>query len=331
MGWSGHSILEQILNFHKIILSNIFLYPGQGSQSIGMGRDLFEKYPLARARYALASEILGFDLGEICFNGAESDLKQTRVTQPALYVHSCILTELLDEQGLTPQAAAGHSLGEYSALQAAGVFSFEDGLRLVKLRADAMQEAGEINPGTMAAVIGLDDAGIRKLCDVVSEIGIVVPANINSPGQIVVSGDVAAIEKVVQVAKSMGARMAKQLPVSGAFHSPLMQPAADKLADALSSIEIREPAFPVMSNVTATAHGRPDEIRNLLATQLLAPVRWAECMIELARVENPVWYEVGNGSVLAGLLKRTVEGATATAMDGAESLQRNQHPTGATL
>jgi [acyl-carrier-protein] S-malonyltransferase len=310
-------------------LCNIFLYPGQGSQSIGMGRDLYENYPLAHRRYAVAADILGFDLGKLCFNGSENELKQTRVTQPALYVHSCILSELFRERGVNPHAAAGHSLGEYSALHAADAFSFEDGLRLVKLRAEAMQQAGEINPGSMAAIIGLDDAGVQELCDSVSDVGVVVPANINSPGQIVVSGDKAAIEKLVATAKSMGARMAKQLAVSGAFHSPLMRPAAYKLADALAAVEIRTPAFPVMSNVTARTHGNPDDIRRLLANQLLSPVRWSDCMLELAKLENATWFEIGSGSVLSGLLKRTIEGAAAAAIDGVDALLKFQNPTGA--
>jgi [acyl-carrier-protein] S-malonyltransferase len=287
-----------------------------------MGRDLYGHSSLARDRYAAAADILGFDLSDICFNGSENDLKQTRVTQPALYVHSCILTELFCERGVAPHAAAGHSLGEYSALQAAGAFSFEDGLRLVKVRAEAMQQAGEIKPGSMAAVIGLDDIGVQKLCDSVSDIGIVVPANINSPGQIVVSGDISAIERLVATAKSFGARMAKQLVVSGAFHSPLMQPAADKLADILTTVEIRTPAFPVLSNVTARTHGSPGEIRNLLRSQLLSPVRWSDCMLELAKLENAAWFEIGSGSVLSGLLKRTIDGAAAAAIDGVEALQK---------
>jgi [acyl-carrier-protein] S-malonyltransferase len=213
-------------------------------------------------------------------------------------------------------------------LQAAGAFSFEDGLHLVKVRAEAMQLAGEMNPGSMAAIIGLDDIAVQKLCDSVADVGVVVPANINSPGQIVVSGDIAAIEKVVATAKSMGARIAKQLVVSGAFHSPLMQPAADRLADALAAVEIRTPDFPVMSNVTAMAHGAPDDIRRLLADQLLSPVRWSDCMFELAKLQNAAWFEIGSGNVLSGLLKRTIEGTTASTIDGVEALQKFQSPTG---
>lgn len=293
-----------------------------------MGHDLSEKYSLARDRYQQAAEILGFDLAEICFKGTENDLKQTKVTQPALYVHSCILTELLVQAGLKPAAAAGHSLGEYSALQGAGAFTFEDGLKLVKVRAEAMQHAGEINPGTMAAVIGLDDDGILKLCESVSDKGIAVPANFNSPGQVVISGDVAAIEAAIVNAKSFGARMAKQLIVSGAFHSPLMQPAADALSEALASVAINEPAFAVMSNVTAERHGKPEDIRKLLAKQLLSPVRWTGCLSTLSAFSEPAWYEVGSGNVLAGLLKRTITGASAAVINGVGELDKLQHSTG---
>ncbi|MBU0691366.1 ACP S-malonyltransferase [bacterium] len=326
MGRRGCPIL--ILKSPFSTLSSIFLYPGQGSQAIGMGHDLYEKYSLARDRYAQAAGILGFDLAKVCFEASDDELKQTRVTQPALYVHSCILTELLARHNLQPEAAAGHSLGEYSALQAAGAFSFEDGLRLVKVRAEAMQHAGEVNPGTMAAVIGLDETGVLNLCQSVSEMGIAVPANFNSPGQVVVSGDVSAIEAVIAGAKTAGARMAKQLVVSGAFHSPLMQPAADALTEALASVEIKEPAFPVMSNVTASAHGKPPEIKELLAKQLLSPVRWTGCMNSLASLSAPLWYEVGSGNVLSGLLKRTISGASAMVVNGVGELEKLQLSTG---
>jgi [acyl-carrier-protein] S-malonyltransferase len=294
-----------------------------------MGKDLFEKYAIARDLYSMASEILGFDLAAICFDGSIDDLKQTRVTQPALYVHSCILTTILREHDVECHAAAGHSLGEYSALQAAGVFSFEDGLRLVKIRAEAMQSAGEAHPGTMAAVIGLEEEGIRKLCASVADSGIAVPANFNSTGQVVVSGDVAAISKIVATAKSFGARLAKPLVVSGAFHSPLMQPAADALADALRQVDIKTPLFTVISNVTAEAHGDPDSIRHLLAKQLLSPVRWTGCMNSLAKFGECRWYEVGSGKVLAGLLKRTINGAAAINIDGVEAFNQINRSAGA--
>lgn len=286
-----------------------------------MGKDLYDRFPRVRERFAIASEILEFDLAKVCFEGPIEDLTQTRVTQPALYVHSCILTELLSDHGFRASSAAGHSLGEYSALQAADAFSFEDGLKLVKVRANAMQHAGEVNPGTMAAVIGLDDDGVNKMCEAVSAEGVAVPANFNSPGQVVVSGDKAAIAKIVAEAKSFGARMAKPLPVSGAFHSPLMQPAADQLAEALKLAEIRSPKFTVISNVTAKPHGEPESIRDLLAKQLLSPVRWTDCLGALQDT-NANWYEVGSGSVLSGLLKRTIKDASAAPISDADSLDK---------
>lgn len=285
-----------------------------------MGKDLARDFAAARQRYDEAGEILGFDLSAVCFEGPEDALRQTRATQPALYVHSCIVTDLLAAQGLCPQAAAGHSLGEYSALYAAGVFSFAAGLRLVKIRAEAMQMAGTLNPGTMAAIVGLDDAAVRRLCAELSSEGVAVPANYNSPGQLVISGSVDAIQRAIEAAKAAGAKLARQLPVGGAFHSPLMQPAAEQLTDALASAPLQAPRFPVISNVTAQPHTDPEALRRLLAEQLLAPVRWTESVLALAAFKEPQWFEVGSSNILAGLLKRTVPGSAAVTVGKADDL-----------
>lgn len=276
-----------------------------------MGKDLSERFPLAKQRFEQAGDILGFNLAAICFDGPEDALRQTRATQPALYVHSCIVAELLAERGLKASAAAGHSVGEYAALTCAGVFSFEDGLKLVKARAEAMQHASEVNPGTMAAIVGLEDDAVRDLCREASGEGVAVPANYNSPGQLVISGSLDAVRKAVELAKPRGAKLAKELTVSGAFHSPLMRPAAEALQSALATVPMKDPAIPVISNVTAAAHTNGETVRRLLAEQLLAPVRWADSMLELAKFEDVQWYEVGSGNVLSGLLKRTVKGAAA--------------------
>ena len=310
MGWGGDPIL-----------SNVFLYPGQGSQIVGMGRDLAEQFSRVRERYEQANDILGLDLAAICFLGPEDVLRQTRATQPALYVHSCVVTELLAERGLTPSASAGHSVGEYAALFAANAFSFEDGLKLVKTRAQAMQHAGEVNPGTMAAIVGLNDEIVRDICREASVEGNVVPANYNSPGQLVVSGAVNAVRKAIELAKPRGAKIAKELSVSGAFHSPLMKPAADSLRKALQTISLNDPSFPVISNVTATAHSDADSIRRLLSEQLLAPVRWTECLTQLSSTDNARWFEVGPGNVLSGLLKRTIKGASAKTVSSVTDLE----------
>ena len=287
-----------------------------------MGKDLAERFAHARRRYQEAADVLGFDLARICFDGPEDELRQTRVTQPALYVHSCILADLLAEREIRPAAAAGHSLGEYSALYAAGAFSFADGLRLVKARAEAMQKAGQINTGTMAAIVGLNDEAVAKLCEEMSDREVVVPANYNSPGQLVISGDVPAVKRAVEAAKARGAKLARELPVSGAFHSPLMKPAADSLAAALKTAPLKSPQIPVISNVTGKAHTDVESLRKLLADQLLSPVRWTQSVSELARMGDAQWLEVGSGNVLAGLLKRIVLGASAITIGSAADLDK---------
>lgn len=286
-----------------------------------MGKDLAGSFESVSIKYEEASEVLGFDLAAVCFEGPESDLKQTRVTQPALYVHSLAVTDLIRERGIEPVAAAGHSLGEYSALAAAGVFSFADGLKLVKARAEAMQFAGTENPGTMAAVIGLDESGILKLCEAAADGETLVPANFNSPGQVVVSGSIEAIDRVVKIAREHGARLAKRLPVSGAFHSPLMEPAAEHLKIALDSVTFAAQSFPVISNVTARAHTDAESVRKLLADQLLSPVRWTESMHELNAIQPTNWFEVGSGNVLSGLVKRTLKDTIAIPVGTAADLQ----------
>lgn len=293
-----------------------------------MGKDLAQVFPLARSRFDEAEAILGFDLARICFDGPPDELRQTKVTQPALYVHSCIVADLLAERAMRPSAAAGHSLGEYSALYVAGVFTFADGLRLVKARAEAMQHAGQVQPGTMAAVVGLDERAVEDVCREISDAGdVVVPANYNSPGQLVISGSVEGIKRAVESARKHGARLAKELPVSGAFHSPLMQPAATSLGEALSKAALSAPKIPVVSNVTAKPHADVESLRRRLADQLLSPVRWAESLRELASMEMDEWYEIGSGNVLSGLLKRTVEGTTAITVGNVEEIQKTTATT----
>lgn len=315
--WYGfESQRNWILSGHK----TAFLCAGQGSQTVGMARDLFDRYDHVKRRFALANEILGFDLAKICFDGPEDELRQTRVTQPALYVHSVIVAELLAEHDITPQIAAGHSLGEYSALASAGAFSFETGLELVKVRAAAMQSAGEERPGTMAAIVGLDNAKVEEICQGLASIGIVVPANYNSPGQLVISGEVRAVEKAMELCKAAGAKLVRKLVVSGAFHSPLMASAADKLDDALKRAAINTPLVPVTSNVSGLAHSDAAGIRVKLSEQLLSPVRWTEGLLAMQEHAPTRWLELGPGNVLSGLLKRTVNGAVGQTVGTAGEL-----------
>lgn len=308
-----------------------FLFPGQGSQYVGMGRDLHERHLRAREVFERADARLGFDLSGMMFGSSENEtvaaeaLKQTEITQPALYVHSMSAMAVLETNGIAPDAVAGHSLGEYSALAAAGAIEFEAGLDLVRVRGRLMAEAGDRRPGTMAAILGMEDDLVSDVCREASKPSSVVqPANYNAPGQIVVSGDIEAVERAVSLAGDRGAKRAVMLPVSGAFHSPLMEYARDGLAEGLTKLEIRRPRCPVYLNVTAAPTTDPDEIRRRLLDQLTAPVRWAQTLIHMQADDIVRFIEVGAGSVLSGLVRRTlgrhVETATAGKAEDIEAL-----------
>jgi [acyl-carrier-protein] S-malonyltransferase len=279
-----------------------FVFPGQGSQYVGMGKDLWEQSAEARVLFENADAIVGAPLSKICFEGPEEELRQTKNTQPAIFLHSIVLTKLY--QGQPAAMAAGHSLGEYSALVYANALSFEDGLRLVRLRGELMQKSGTDQPGTMAAVIGLEPGTIDDLCRVASADGVVQAANYNSPGQIVISGSVSGVKKAMELAKAKGARMVKELPVSGAFHSPLMQSAGAGLKAALEKTEVRDATIPVYANVTAKPVQRANEIRSLLYQQLTSAVRWQETIVNMIAAGAKEFAEVGPGKVLQGLVKR---------------------------
>lgn len=279
-----------------------FVFPGQGSQFVGMGKDLYNDFPVCREVFDKSNEILGYDLKSICFDGPEELLKQTEHTQPALFVHSLAIFEMLKDFNVS--GVAGHSLGEYSALTAAGVFRFEDALRLVRLRGQLMQESGNKNPGTMAAIVGLSIEKLNEICESLKEIGIVQLANFNSPGQIVISGEVNAVRKAIEIAKQNGAKLAKELVVSGAFHSPLMNYAYERIADVLNKIEMSEPKFPVYSNVTGDKFENLDQIRKLLIEQIISPVKWQQIIEKMIEDGIKTFVEIGAGKVLAGLIKR---------------------------
>ncbi|MEE8341821.1 MAG: ACP S-malonyltransferase, partial [Candidatus Neomarinimicrobiota bacterium] len=285
-------------------MKSVFLFPGQASQKIGMGLDLYHDTELGKKYFDIANEIMEFDLQDIIFNGPDETLKQTQFTQPAIYLVSTILGKLLIQNDVIPAATAGHSLGEYSALAISGAFSFETGLRLVKLRAESMQKAGKITNGKMAAVIGLDKDKINEICKLGNEQGIVVPANFNAPGQIVISGEVVAVNYVMDLAKNAGARKVIELNVSGAFHSPLMSEAKTALTNMLNSIEISDVEFPVYSNVTAKPVFESDEIRNGLIQQVDNAVLWQDIIQNMINDGVTNFVEVGPGRILQGLTKR---------------------------
>jgi|TARA_B100001564_G_C20625069_1_gene664272 [acyl-carrier-protein] S-malonyltransferase len=282
-----------------------FVFPGQGAQFPGMGRDLFDQSDLAKSRFDEANNVLGFDIASTMFEGSPEALKQTNVTQPAIFIHSVALAECMGAR-FQPDMVAGHSLGEFSALVAAGSLSFEDGLRLVSARANAMQEACELQPSTMAAVLGLDNNVVETICK--DTPGVVVAANYNCPGQLVISGEVPAVEAACAALSEAGARRALMLPVGGAFHSPLMEPAREQLAQAIESAAIAAPCCPIYQNVSAEPTTDPGVIRTQLVAQLTAPVRWTQTMQAMISDGASNVTEVGPGKVLQGLFKKVDRG-----------------------
>ncbi len=278
-----------------------YIFPGQGAQFSGMGLDLYEKSPLAQELFEQANDILGFSITDVMFEGSDEDLKQTKVTQPAIFLHSVILAKTLGDN-FSPDMVAGHSLGEFSALVANGCLDFESALQLVSQRALAMQKACELQASTMAAIIGLDDALIEKVC--ADTTGIVVPANYNCPGQLVISGEIAAVNKACETLKDAGAKMAVVLPVGGAFHSPMMEPASEELAEAIERTAFKEPSCPIYQNVTASAVHSAATIKNNLIAQLTAPVKWTQSIQQMIADGALSFTEVGPGKVLRGLMRK---------------------------
>ncbi|MCQ0110416.1 ACP S-malonyltransferase [Zhouia amylolytica] len=278
-----------------------YVFPGQGAQFVGMGQDLYQQSELAKELFDKANDILGFSITDIMFEGTAEDLKQTKVTQPAIFLHSVILSKVLGET-FKPDMVAGHSLGEFSALVANGTLSFEDALKLVSQRALAMQKACELSPSTMAAVLGLADEVVEEVCASVD--GIVVPANYNCPGQLVISGEVEAINIACEKMKEAGAKRALVLPVGGAFHSPLMEPAREELAAAIEATSFKQPDCPIYQNVTTTAVTDPNQIKENLIAQLTAPVKWTQSVQNMIADGASLFTEVGPGKVLQGLVKK---------------------------
>ncbi|MBP1637770.1 MAG: (Acyl-carrier-protein) S-malonyltransferase [Bacteroidetes bacterium] len=279
-----------------------FVFPGQGAQFVGMGKDLYEQSPIAKAYFEKANEILGFRITDLMFEGTSEDLRQTKVTQPAIFLHS-VISAITMAENFNPDMVAGHSLGEFSALVAAKALTFEDGLKLVYARAMAMQKACEAEPSTMAAVLGLDDEIVEEVCDSIKE-NIVVPANYNCPGQIVISGSIEGVDQACELLKERGAKRALKLPVGGAFHSPLMEPARQELQAAIEIAEVSTPICPVYQNVNAYPQTDPVDIKQNLIAQLTAPVRWTQTVKNMITDGADEFLELGPGDVLKGLIKK---------------------------
>ena len=288
-----------------------YVFPGQGAQFAGMGKDLYDSKPLAKELFDKANDILGYSITDIMFNGTGEQLKETKITQPAVFLHSVISALCLGDE-FTPAMVAGHSLGEFSALVAAGALSFEDGLRLVYARAMAMQKACEVAPGTMAAIVGLDDETVEKICQQVSTTGnVVVAANYNCPGQLVISGNIDAVNQACELLKEAGAKRALPLKVGGAFHSPLMQPAKDELQTAIENTTFAEPKCPVYQNVDGQPHTAPEEIKKNLIAQLTSSVRWTSSVQNMIKDGANDFTECGPGKALQGMIGRIDKDVTA--------------------
>ena len=296
-----------------------FVFPGQGSQYCGMGRDIFEQFPAARTMMERANELLGYSITDIMFSGSEEELRQTKFTQPAIFLHSIAVATLLGGGNIT--MTAGHSLGEYTALCFAGSISFDDAVRIVAKRGELMQNAGKKNPGTMAAIIGMPDSALEGLITEAAKDGIIQAANFNSPGQVVLSGDIAAVKKAVELAPSKGARMAKELVVSGAFHSPLMKPVEEELSAALEQIEIKTAGIPVCMNAIARPVTSAAEIRKNLILQLTSSVLWAQSIEAMVQSGISEFVEVGPQKVLQGLIKRIDKTVTLRGFDTAADIE----------
>ena len=307
-------------------MATAFVFPGQGSQKVSMGHDLFTSSKVGKKYFDLANEIMGTDIQSIIFNGPEEKLKETQYTQPAIYIVSVILGHILLEEGQQPDMVAGHSLGEYSACTIAGSLTFETGLSLVKLRAESMQDAGTTNPGTMAAIIGMADEDVISMCNTISsDESVVVAANFNYPGQVVISGNINAVHETMEKAPDLGAKMAKELNVSGAFHSPLMEPAKKRLSAALDNIKINTATMPVYANVTAEPMIEADEIRSNLKNQLDCPVKWHETIDNMKTAGATEMMEVGPGRVLQGLTRRIDKKLTSRGVETLEQIKEIAH------
>ena len=286
-----------------------YVFPGQGAQFVGMGKDLYDNDPQAREMFEKANEVLGFRITDLMFNGTEEDLKQTKVTQPAIFLHSVILAKSLGDE-FKPDMVAGHSLGEFSALVASGALSFEEGLKLVSARAQAMQKACELRPSTMAAVLALPDEKVEALCAEVDDI--VAPANYNCPGQVVISGTIEGIDAACEKMLANGAKRALKLKVGGAFHSPLMAPAQEELAEAIEAADFHQPICPIYQNVDGKPHTDPAEIKATLIKQLTAPVRWTQDVEAMVADGADEFIELGPGAVLQGLVKKIAKGVATS-------------------
>jgi [acyl-carrier-protein] S-malonyltransferase len=297
------------------------IFPGQASQFVGMGKELSQTYPSVRKLYRQTDEILDAPISRLSFEGPDEQLVRTENTQPAIFALSVALWQLLDEKGVRPAVVAGHSLGEYAALVAAGVFTYKEALPVVRLRGCLMQEAGRRRPGAMAAVLGLDGEALAGVCRKASESGLVQVANFNSPGQLVISGEIVGVERAMELASEAGARRVVRLPVSGAFHSPLMEYAREPLAEALERMSLREPQVPVVANVTAEPIKAAGEIADLLIRQLISPVRWSESVTRMAGMGVEHFVEVGPGKVLQGLVRRIVPGTGLSGVSDPGSLE----------